>query len=91
MDTETIQRLELLLRGERALEAKELFNTLKEEETAAYFLFKGKIAQKFQLWSEAMNAYHRVLDLDPGNREAGNNIHLIQNILNFWNPDMFNP
>lgn len=91
MDTKIIERVELLLNSERTIEAKELFNAQQEENTAVYFLLKGKIAQKFQEWSEAMNAYHRVLELQPGNDEATNNIHLIQNILNFWNPEMFNP
>lgn len=86
-----MKKVQLLLNAERAIEAMELFNQIDEENTGVYFLLKGKIAQKFQQWSEALNSYHRVLDLDPGNEEAVTNIHLIQNILNFWNPEMFNP
>ena len=52
---------------------------------------KGKLEQKFQNWGDALNAFHKVLDLDNENREAENNIHIIQNIINFWNPEMFNP
>ena len=91
MKDETIKHLYFLLNNEKSLEAKELFNSIPDDDTLDYHLLKGKIAQKFQQWSEALNAYHRVLDLDPSNVEAENNIHLIQNILNFWNPDMFNP
>lgn len=91
MNKQDIDRIEQLLRNEETLEAMETFNKLETEETAIYFLLKGKIAQKFQQWSDALNAYHRVLELDPGNGEAVNNIHLIKNILNFWSPEMFNP
>lgn len=91
MKDEDLKRIELLLLNEKALEAKEEFNTLEPRESAAYYLLKGKIEQKFQQWGEALNAYHHVLELEPENREADNNIHFIQNILNFWNPEMFNP
>ncbi len=91
MKDETIKHLYLLLNNEKALEAKELFNSIPDEDTLDYHLLQGKIAQKFQQWSGALNAYHRVLDLDPNNVEAENNMRLIQNILNFWNPEMFNP
>lgn len=91
MDSEKFEKLQTLLSSDRAADAREIFNALSEENSAEYFLLKGKIAQKFQQWSEAMNAYHRVLEIESGNMEATNNIHLIQNILNFWNPEMFNP
>jgi len=91
MNEQDIKRIELLLKNEKTVEAMETFNKLEPEETAIYFLLKGKVAQKFQQWSDALNAYHRVLELDPGNEEAVNNIHLIKNILNFWSPEMFNP
>lgn len=80
-----------LLKADKAQEALEHFETLEAVNTVEYFLTKGAIEQKFQKWGEAINAFNRVLELEPENEEAANNLHLIQNILNFWNPEMFNP
>lgn len=80
-----------LLDREKAREAELAFQKLEPENTAEYLLLKGKIEQKFQHWGEAINAFNKVLELDPEHTEAKNNLHLIKNILNFWNPDMFNP
>lgn len=38
-----------------------------------------------------MNAYSKIIQIDPENMEAKNRIKMIQSILNFWNPEMFNP
>lgn len=80
-----------LLKLEKAEEAKNFFDSLEPENDMEYFLVKGAIEQKFQNWGEAINAFNKVLEFDSENAEAANNLHLIQNILNFWNPDMFNP
>ncbi|WP_321373874.1 hypothetical protein [uncultured Draconibacterium sp.] len=80
-----------LLNAEKAEQAKELFNELEIQETVDYFLLKGKLEQKYQNWGEAINAFNKVLEIDPQNTEAANNLHLIDNILNFWNPDLLNP
>jgi len=80
-----------LLKNERAEEAKAVFGELMLQNTADYFLTEGKIEQKFQNWGAAINAFNKVLAIDPENTEAQHNLHLIKNILNFWNPDMFNP
>ncbi|WP_347840918.1 hypothetical protein [uncultured Draconibacterium sp.] len=86
-----IQEVENLLKAEKAEQAKQLFATLEEQPTVAYFLLKGKIEQKYQNWGDAINAFNRVLEIDPQNIEAQNNLHLINNILSFWNPDLLNP
>ncbi len=86
-----LKQIKALLNREQATHAKELFDQIKAQENVEYFLLKGAIEQKFQHHGEAINAYNKVLELDPNNAEAQNNLHLIQNILNFWNPDMFNP
>jgi hypothetical protein len=82
--------ISLLMENEKWEEARSMLNEVKGE-SLEFFLLKGKIEQKFQNWGPALNAYRHVLEVDPGNSEAKNNIHLIQNILNFWNPEMFNP
>ncbi len=91
MKNEKLRIVEELLSTEKTAEAEKVFNEIKPEETVEYWLLKGKLEQKFQHWSRSLNAYFKVLDLDENNDEAKNNIHLIKNILNFWNPEMFNP
>jgi len=86
-----IQEVENLLKAEKSEQAKQLFAALEEQPTVAYFLLKGKIEQKYQNWGDAINAFNRVLEIDPQNIEAQNNLHLINNILSFWNPDLLNP
>ena len=86
-----IQTIVDLLEQEQTEKAKEEFLKIEPEETSVYWMMKGKLEQKFQNWGEAINAYHKVLEIDDENAEAKNNLHFIQNIINFWNPEMFNP
>nr|WP_319570309.1 hypothetical protein [uncultured Draconibacterium sp.] len=83
--------IEDLLKNEKTEQARKLFEKLGEQNTVRYFLLKGKIEQKYQNWGEAINAFNRVLEIDSQNTEAANNLQLIKNILNFWNPDLLNP
>jgi tetratricopeptide (TPR) repeat protein len=80
-----------LMQQEKTEKARDEFLKIKPEETVEYWMIKGKLEQKFQNWGEAMNAFNKVLAIDNKNREAENNLHFIQNIINFWNPEMFNP
>jgi len=89
--TEQLEKVRVLLKNEKAAEAKEVFDSIHAFRSVDYYLVKGSVEQKFQQWGEAINAYNNVLGIDPDNEEAKNNLHLIQNILNFWNPDQFNP
>ncbi len=91
MSRERLKRVEELINEEKALEARKIFNDIKPEESATYYFVKGVLEQKFQNWGDAINAFSKVVEMDPENIEAKNNLHLIQNILNFWNPGMFNP
>ncbi len=80
-----------LIKQEKTEQALEEFQKIESEETVEYWMLKGKLEQKFQNWGEAINAFNKVLKIDNGNREAENNLHFVQNIINFWNPEMFNP
>ena len=80
-----------LINAERSNEAQLIFNEIVPDETVDYFMVSGKLNQKFQSWGKAMNAYSKVIQLEPENTEAQNRIRMIQSILNFWNPEMFNP
>jgi len=91
MSNEKLTRVLELIRTEKANEAQKVFNEIIPAETVEYYTVKGKVEQKFQNWGKAINAYSKVLELEPENIEARNHLQLIQNILNFWNPEMFNP
>ena len=80
-----------MLNSDKVTEAKQKLNKLVPENSVDYWLLKGRIEQKLQNWGAAINAFLKVLEIDENNKEAENSIHIIQNILNFWNPEMFNP
>ena len=80
-----------LLKAEKAIEAQILFYEIEPVETVEYWMVQGILEQKFQNWGKAINAFSKVMETEPGNAEAKNNLQLIQSILNFWNPEMFNP
>jgi tetratricopeptide (TPR) repeat protein len=91
MESEKLKKITELLQAEKADEAQALFQEISPEETVDYWLTKGKLEQKFQHWGNAINAFSKVLEIEPENSEAQSQLHLVQNILNFWNPEMFNP
>jgi Flp pilus assembly protein TadD len=91
MNSDRLNRVEELILEEKALEARKIFDDIELEETVLYYSVKGKLEQKFQNFGNAINAFSKVIEMEPDNVEAKNNLHIIQNILNFWNPEMFNP
>ena len=91
MSSESLKRVLEFIHVENANEAQLAFNEIEPVESVDYFMVKGKLEQKFQNWGKAINAYSKVIEIEPENDEAQNQLHLIQNILNFWNPEMFNP
>jgi len=54
-------------------------------------LLKGRIFQKQHKWGEMINQYNDVLETDPENKTAKTGIDMANSILNFYNPEMFNP
>lgn len=91
MNSDSLNRTLELIKDEKAVEARKIFNSIEPEETEQYYFVKGILEQKFQNLGEAINAFSKVIELNPENTEARNNLHIIQNILGFWNPEMFNP
>jgi translation initiation factor 2 alpha subunit (eIF-2alpha) len=91
MSKEKLDRVLQLISAEKSEEAQNLFNEIAPEETVEYWMVSGKLEQKFQNWGKAMNAFSKIIKTDPENMEAKNRIKMIQSILNFWNPEMFNP
>ncbi len=91
MSKEKLNQVLELIRVEKSNEARNIFNEIDPEETIEYLMVSGNLEQKFQNWGKAMNAYSKILQINPENIEAKNRIKMIQSILNFWNPEMFNP
>ena len=91
MSSEKLNQVLELIRIEKSNEARNIFNEIAPEETIEYLMVLGNLEQKFQNWGKAINAYSKILQIDPGNIDATNHIKMIQSILNFWNPEMFNP
>lgn len=91
MSSEKLNQVLEYLQIEKSLDARKAFDEIAPVESVEYFMVKGKLEQKFQNWGNAINAFSKVVEIEPENIEAQNHLHLIQNILNFWNPEMFNP
>jgi len=90
-DNDKLNQVLELLRAEKPKEAQTIFNEIVPVNTIEYLMVRGKLEQKFQNWGKAINAFSKVTELDPENVEAQSHLNLIRNILNFWNPEMFNP
>ena len=91
MSIENLSRVLELIQSENSTEALRKFEEIIPSETVEYFMVKGKLEQKFQNWGKAINAYSKVIELEPENQEAKNHLSIIKGILNFWNQEMFNP
>lgn len=87
----TLEKVKELLRLEKATEARNLFDKISEPENVEYLLIKGELEQKFQEWGKAQNSFGKVLEIDPLNTEAKTRLEMIKGIMNFFNPDQFNP
>lgn len=91
MNNESLNLVLELIQAEKANEAQQAFNEIAPAETVEYYLVKGKLEQKFQNWGKAINSFTKVIEIEPDNIEAQNHLYMIKSILNFWNPEMFNP
>ncbi len=80
-----------LIHANRLEEAGQILSEFQEESHPGYWFLKGLLKQKEQAWGEAINHFHRCLDLDPGHAGAAAGRDICNNILNFWNPSLFNP
>ena len=91
MNNDKLIKVKNLIADENAIKARELFQTIEPENTVLYFFVQGLLEQKFQQWGAAINSFQKVLELDSGHLEAKNHIYMLQSVLNFWNPETFNP
>jgi len=86
-----LKKVNELLLSEKAVEARQLFDTITEVSSVEYLLVKGELEQKFQQWGKAHNSFTKVLEIDPSNQQAQTRLAMIKSILGFFNPDQFNP
>jgi len=54
-------------------------------------LLRARINFRMQNWGEAMNDYTLILESDPTNLEAKSGFEMVENILGYFTPDLFNP
>lgn len=52
---------------------------------------KGEIFFKLQNWGEALNHFSRFLEQFPSDKKAESYCIMIQNILDFYHKDLYNP
>ena len=88
---EMLVQVEQLIHDNKMEEAERLLSAVSENPDAEFWFLKGLLKQKVQQWSEAMNCYHKCLDLEPGHPKASAGLEICQSILGFWNPTLFNP
>lgn len=62
-----------------------------DSENEALYFWLGKVHFKKQEWGKAINAFSKVLELNPENKDAQSHIDMANNILGYFTPDMFNP
>ncbi|MGE4587868.1 MAG: tetratricopeptide repeat protein [Mangrovibacterium sp.] len=62
-----------------------------EPHLACLHFWRGKVHFRKQEWGKAINAFQRVLEIDPHYPEAREQMEMARSILDFYTPDMFNP
>ena len=74
-------------------EASEVLSKLFEQNPSDedINLWIGKIHFKKGEWGLAINAFQKVLEINPENQEAQSGAEMASDILDYFTPDMFNP
>lgn len=74
-------------------EALEMLHEILQNETenVEALLTRGRIFYQQQQWGNASNDFATILEIDPLNKEATTQLAMTKNILNYFNPEMFNP
>lgn len=73
-----------------ALEKYKEIALLEKENVEVHFKV-GELHHQLGELPPAMSAYIRVIDLDPEHKKAKVKVEMIQSIMNFFNPDLYNP
>ncbi len=87
-----LQDIELLIKEGRRADAYRLLENLLEMEpnNSRAWYFMGNLLRGKQRWGEAINAFNRAAEIDPGS-PASKAVESIYDILRFQNTDLMNP
>ena len=88
-----IKLIENYLQSNQLEEAGQLLEELisMNDSNEELYFWLGKVYYKKQEWGSAINAFQKVLEINPEHPEAQSGIDMAYNILGYFNPDMFNP
>ncbi len=88
-----MDEIEVLFNLNKIEEAEKQLEILIKNNTdhdGAHF-FLGKVLCKKQEWGKAINEFRRALEINPENKEAQLQLDMVNSILGYYTPDMFNP
>jgi uncharacterized protein HemY len=91
--TDALNHLKKLVESNLLEEALQQIDHLLQQQpnyTELHYL-QGQIYYKQQQWGQAINAFNRVLELEPNHPDAQSQIDMANSILGYFTPDMFNP
>ena len=86
-----MKEIDQLIDNEEYESAFEIINKKLEEhiDDIKLLFYKALLLQKTGSSADAINLYHKILEMDPNNKEAKVNIELIQSIFRHSNKDIF--
>jgi tetratricopeptide (TPR) repeat protein len=94
------KEIENLMAEAADLHKKEQFDQAVEKYDAVLKLDEKNVEAQFQIGEvrhqqgnlpAALSAYHLTVDLQPDHKKANVKIEMIKSILDFFNPDLYNP
>jgi len=89
--------LEIINTAKKALaqhgpeEALAILDELSSENNGEAIFLKGEIYFKLQEWGESLNYFSLYLEQFPMNKKAKSYCIMIQDILDFYHKDLYNP
>jgi len=86
-----LEEIENKLNRGHISEAEEGLEKYQGPRDDKFWMLKGRIVSKQQKWGEAINCFQKVIALNPGNEEAKIQVAMIETILNYRNPELYNP
>ncbi|KOH45172.1 tetratricopeptide repeat protein [Sunxiuqinia dokdonensis] len=91
--TEELNDIKKQVQANQLQEAAQQIDHLLQQQPdfAELHFIQGQIFFKQQQWGRAINAYNRVLELEPNHPNAQSQIDMANSILGYFTPDMFNP
>ena len=90
--TQQIENIKALINNNNLSEAIDQLNALIEENKTndELYLLRGNAYRKLNNWKNAMSDYCKAIDINP-NSDAVQAYQAAQDIMNFFNKDLYNP